>query len=276
MHVRHKQKPQHLLKIFLPWKILLRQLFSLIILLPHIHVDISFVGEYTTMSAYVGRSSMENECSRQGANFRGSGWVGGVEIAWSVGRTLGSSSEDSGFDCRQDRRETFFFSRVNFLCWLLFSVCSTPMLLKWHVKEPGHSAQRASGRLHIGTRTPLTQRRRTGLTRTTSGRSPCKSVSQLVSSLFSLFVRSFVRSLISQLVSWLVGWLVGQLVSQLVSRCFELSQPQRIISGLNTNFNLFPIYSFHKSLYQKSFSFLSQTTAQILSTISEHKTRKKQ
>ena len=27
-----------------------------------------------------------------------------------------------------------FFSRVNFLCWLLFNVCSTPMLLHWHVR----------------------------------------------------------------------------------------------------------------------------------------------
>ena len=36
-----------------------------------------------------------------------------------------------------------------------------------------------------------------------------------------------------------------KLVSQLVSRCFEPSQPQRITSGLNTNFTLSPSQSFH-------------------------------
>ena len=39
--------------------------------------------------------------------------------------------------------------------------------------------------------------------------------------------------------------------SQLVSWCFEPSQPQRITSGLNTNFTLSPSYSFHKSSYHK-------------------------
>ena len=45
----------------------------------------------------------------------------------------------------------------------------------------------------------------------------------------------------------------GNIFIQLVSWCFEPSQPQRIISGLNTNFNLSPSYSFHKSLHHKSF-----------------------
>ena len=40
--------------------------------------------------------------------------------------------------------------------------------------------------------------------------------------------------------SWLVGW------------CFEPSQPQRITSGLKTNFILYPSYSLHESLYHKS------------------------
>ena len=42
---------------------------------------------------------------------------------------------------------------------------------------------------------------------------------------------------------------------QLVSWCFEPSQPQRITSGLNTNFALSPSYSFHKSSYHKSCFF---------------------
>ena len=50
-----------------------------------------------------------------------------------------------------------FFSRVNFVCWLLVCVCSTPVLLQWHVKDPGHSAKSAGDRLHLNTHTPLTQ-----------------------------------------------------------------------------------------------------------------------
>ena len=57
-----------------------------------------------------------------------------------------------------------FFSKVNFACWLLFGVCSSTVLLQWHVKDPGHSAKSASGRLHLNTHKPLTQRSRRGLT----------------------------------------------------------------------------------------------------------------
>ena len=57
-----------------------------------------------------------------------------------------------------------FISRVNFVCWLLFGVCSTRMLSQWHVKDPGHSAQSAGGRLHLNTHTPLTQQSQSGLT----------------------------------------------------------------------------------------------------------------
>ena len=58
---------------------------------------------------------------------------------------------------------TIFFSKVYFLCLLLFVARSTPVLPKWHVKDPGHSAKTASGRLHLNTCTPLTQRSRGGL-----------------------------------------------------------------------------------------------------------------
>ena len=53
-----------------------------------------------------------------------------------------------------------FFSRVNFV----FCARSTPVLPQWHVKDPGHSAKSAAGRLHLNTHTPLTQRSRSGLT----------------------------------------------------------------------------------------------------------------
>ena len=46
-----------------------------------------------------------------------------------------------------------FFSRVNFVCWLLFGVRSTPVLPQWHTKDPGHSAKSAGGRLHLNTHT---------------------------------------------------------------------------------------------------------------------------
>ena len=43
------------------------------------------------------------------------------------------------------------------------------------------------------------------------------------------------------------------IVSQSVSWCFEPSQPQRITSGLNTNFVLSPSYLFHKTLHHNVF-----------------------
>ena len=46
-----------------------------------------------------------------------------------------------------------FFSRVNFVCWLSFGVRSTPVLPQWHVRDPGHSAKSAGGRLHLNTHT---------------------------------------------------------------------------------------------------------------------------
>ena len=57
-----------------------------------------------------------------------------------------------------------FFSRVNFVCTLLFRFLSTPGLPQRHVKDPGRSARSAGGRLHLNTLTPLTQRSRRGLT----------------------------------------------------------------------------------------------------------------
>ena len=54
------------------------------------------------------------------------------------------------------------------MCRLLFGVRSTapplPVLPRWHVKDPGHSAKSAGGRVHISTHTSLTQRSRSGLT----------------------------------------------------------------------------------------------------------------
>ena len=57
-----------------------------------------------------------------------------------------------------------FFSRVNFSCRHLFGVRTTPVLSQWHVKDAGHSAKSAGGRIHLNTHTTLTKRSRSGLT----------------------------------------------------------------------------------------------------------------
>ena len=46
---------------------------------------------------------------------------------------------------------------------LLYGVRSTLVLSQWHVKDPGHFAGSAGGRLHLNTHVPLTQRSRSGL-----------------------------------------------------------------------------------------------------------------
>ena len=35
-----------------------------------------------------------------------------------------------------------------------FGICSTPVLLQWHVKDPGQSAKSAGGRLQLNTHAP--------------------------------------------------------------------------------------------------------------------------
>ena len=62
---------------------------------------------------------------------------------------------------------TIFVSRVNFVCWLLFGVLSTPVLTAVASKiiiKKSHTAKSAGGRLHLNTHTPLTQRSRSELT----------------------------------------------------------------------------------------------------------------
>ena len=57
-----------------------------------------------------------------------------------------------------------FFSRANFVCWLLFCDHSIAVLPQWHIKDPGHSAKSADGRLHLNMHTPMTQQSWSGLT----------------------------------------------------------------------------------------------------------------
>ena len=88
-------------------------------------------------------------------------WHGAGIACWLEHQThdreiAGSNPSRSG--------EGIFFSRVNFVCWLLFGVRSNPVLPRWHVKDPGHPAKSAGGRLHLNTHTPLTQQSWSGLT----------------------------------------------------------------------------------------------------------------
>ena len=78
-------------------------------------------------------------------------------------RAPDSWSKGCQFESRQERRR-IFVSKVNFVCWLLFGVRSTPVLPQWHIKDPGHSAKSAAGRLHLNTHIHLTQRSRGVLT----------------------------------------------------------------------------------------------------------------
>ena len=61
---------------------------------------------------------------------------------------------------------------------------------------------------------------------------------------------------------------------KLVSWCFEPSQPHRIASGLNTNFDLSPSSSFHKSLYYVFFH--SNDNSNSIHNFGTQKQRKKQ
>ena len=52
------------------------------------------------------------------------------------------------------------------------------MLPQWHAKDPGHSAKNAGGRLALNTHTPLTQRRRRGLTMPFVVQAQCGNLSE--------------------------------------------------------------------------------------------------
>ena len=108
---------------------------------------------------------MVTRLSITGTNFRkvsfGEGLIHDGIACWLERRTRDRKVASSN---PSRSSEIIFFSRVNFVCWLLFRVRSIPVLPQWHVKSPGHSAKSAGGRLHLNTHTPLTQRSQSGLT----------------------------------------------------------------------------------------------------------------
>ena len=98
---------------------------------------------------------------RSASDFLGSSSVGARIAYWLEHQTHEQKVANSN-PSRSSRR--MFSSRVNFVCWLLFGVHSTPTLLQWHVKDPSHSAKSANGRLHLNMHTPLIQQSQSGLT----------------------------------------------------------------------------------------------------------------
>ena len=75
---------------------------------------------------------------------------------------LDSWSKSCEFESWQKRRENFPLQSQ--LCVLTLIVHSTPVLLQWHIKDPGHSAKSACDRLHLNMHTPLTQQSQSGMT----------------------------------------------------------------------------------------------------------------
>ena len=55
-------------------------------------------------------------------------------------------------------------SPASTFCADSYSVSIPSLLPQWHIKDPGHSAKSAGGRLHLNTHAPLTQWSRSGLT----------------------------------------------------------------------------------------------------------------
>ena len=88
-------------------------------------------------------------------------WVGQDS---SVGKSPGLVIRGSRVRFPAGAAGRIFISRVQCLYRLLFGVRSIPVLPQWQVKDPGHSAKRAGGRLHLNTPTSLTHRSRSGLT----------------------------------------------------------------------------------------------------------------
>ena len=57
-----------------------------------------------------------------------------------IARWLERQTRDPKVSCSNPGRSggRIFFSRINYVCWLLFGVRSTPVLPQWHMKDPDH------------------------------------------------------------------------------------------------------------------------------------------
>ena len=85
---------------------------------------------------------------------------------WSCDSLLAEGrSSDWKVACSSPGRSSrgIFFSRVNFVCCLLFVVYSIPVLPQWHTKDPVILPKLQVGRLHLNMQTPWTQWSLSGL-----------------------------------------------------------------------------------------------------------------
>ena len=78
-------------------------------------------------------------------------------------RTPDSWFNGCEFESRQEWRENCLLQGQLFVLTHSVSV-SPPMVPQWHVKDPGHSAKSAGGRLHLNMHTSLTHQSWSGLT----------------------------------------------------------------------------------------------------------------
>ena len=76
---------------------------------------------------------------------------------WTCNRKVASSSPS------RSSGRIFFFPELTFSADS-HSVSVPPLLLQCHVKDSGHCAKSADGRLHLNTHTPLTEQSQSGLT----------------------------------------------------------------------------------------------------------------
>ena len=72
----------------------------------------------------------------------------------SVVRAPDSWSKGRGFESLLERRENFLLQGPLSVLTLISVSVPSPVLPQQHVKDPGHSAKRAGGRLQLNTHTP--------------------------------------------------------------------------------------------------------------------------
>ena len=87
-----------------------------------------------------------------------------ARTAWWLERRTHDQKVASSNPGRSSGR--IFFSRANFVCWLLFSVRSTPALPQWHIKTPVilPKVQMTGYNLHLNMHALMTQWSQSGLT----------------------------------------------------------------------------------------------------------------
>ena len=112
----------------------------------------------------------KNQCMIQQHNIQGSLFgrdikmYSSIMFCWASLLVRAPDSWSKGVSSNPGRSGgIIFFSRVNSVCGLLFVSVPT-LFLQWHIKDPGHSAKSAGGRLHLNLHTPLTQQSQSGLT----------------------------------------------------------------------------------------------------------------